>query len=173
MLSREHPCSAWPVNSVQQPFVVKEHVMDSKTTVQTLMDSIQRGDFDTAKTLLSDDFQFKGLIHRPLNGKTWLRLSASLKMAFAGLNYHFKVESADGNIVNTTSQMSGNNRGAFDLTGLRMGVISATNRYFSTATENHTITVKDEKVSSWAVEPTEGAGLMAIIKQLDVKLPKN
>jgi hypothetical protein len=94
-------------------------------------------------------------------------------MAFAGLNYHFKVESADGNTVNTTSQMSGNNRGAFDLTGLRMGVISATNRKFSTATENHTITVKDEKVSSWAVEPTEGAGLMAIIKQLDVKLPKN
>ena len=146
--------------------------MDSKTTVQTLMDSIQRGDFDKAKTLLSDDFQFKGLVPRPLNGKTWLRLSASLKMAFAGLNYHFKVESADGNIVNTTSQMSGNNRGAFDLTGLRMGVISATNRNFSTATENHTITVRDEKVSSWAVEPTEGAGLMAIIKQLDVKLPK-
>ena len=173
MLCRKHPIRAWPVNAVQQPFTVKENVMDSKTTVQTLMDSIQRGDFDKAKTLLSDDFQFKGLVPRPLNGKTWLRLSASLKMAFAGLNYHFKVESADGNIVNTTSQMSGNNRGAFDLTGLRMGVISATNRNFSTATENHTITVRDEKVSSWAVEPTEGAGLMAIIKQLDVKLPKN
>ena len=147
--------------------------MNSQETVQTLMDSVQRGDFDKAKTLLSDDFQFKGLVRKPINGKTWLRMSASLKMAFAGLNYHFKVESADGNIVNTTSQMSGNNRGAFDLTGLRMGVISATNRNFSTATENHTITVKDKKVSSWVVEPTEGAGLMAILKQLDVKLPKN
>jgi len=30
--------------------------------------------------------------------------------------------------------------------------------------------VKNEKVSSWVVEPTEGAGLMAILKQLDVKL---
>ena len=147
--------------------------MNSQETVQTLLDSVQRGDFDRAKTLLADDFQFKGMIHRPINGKTWLRMSASLKMAFAGLDYHFKVDSADGNIVNTTSQMSGNNRGAFDLTGLRMGVISATNRNFSTATENHTITVKDEKVSSWVVEPTEGAGLMAILKQLDVKLPKN
>ena len=144
--------------------------MNSQETVQTLMDSVQRGDFDKAKTLLSDDFQFTGLVRRPINGKTWLRMSASLKMAFTGLNYHFKVESTDGSVVNTTSQMSGNNRGAFDLTGLRMGVISATNKDFSTAKENHTITVKGEKVSSWVVERTEGAGLMAILKQLDVKL---
>jgi hypothetical protein len=144
--------------------------MNSQETVQTLMDSIQRGDFDKAKTLLSDDFQFKGLIHRPINGKTWLRMSASLKMAFTGLNYHFKVDSAKGNVVNTTSQMSGSNRGAFDLTGLRMGVVSATNKNFSTAMEKTTITVKNEKVSSWVVEPTEGAGLMAILGQLGVNL---
>jgi len=145
--------------------------MNSLETVQTLMDSVQKGDFDKAKTLLSDDFQFKGLVRRPINGKTWLRMNASLRMAFAGLNYHFKVDSAKGNIVNTTSQMSGMNCGAFDLTSLRLGVISATNRNFSTARENHTITVKNEKVSSWVVEPTEGAGLMAILKQLGIKLP--
>ena len=143
--------------------------MTSQETVQALMDSVQRGDFDKAKTLLSDDFQFKGMIRRPISGKTWLKMSASLKMAFAGLNYHFKVDSATGNVVNTSSQMTGNNRGAFDLTGLHMGVISATNKNFSTARENHTITVKNEKVSSWVVEPTEGAGLMEILKQLDVK----
>lgn len=145
--------------------------MNSLETVTALMDSIQRGDFDRAKTLLSDDFRFKGLISRPINGKTWLRMSASLKMAFAGLNYHFKVDSAHGNIVNTTSQMSGNNRGALDLTGVRMGVVSATHKNFSTALENHTITVQGGKVSSWVAEPTSGAGLMAILKQLDVKLP--
>ncbi len=143
--------------------------MNSQETVQALMDSVQRGDFDKAKTLLSDDFQFKGMVRRPINGRTWLRMSASLKMAFAGLNYHFKVDSADGNVVNTSSQMSGNNRGAFDLTGLRMGVISATNKDFSTPRESHTITVKNEKVSSWVVKPTEGAGLMAILQQLGVK----
>lgn len=145
--------------------------MTSQETVQALMDAVQKGDYDRAKTLLSDDFQFKGLVSRPLNGKTWLGMIASLRMAFAGLNYHFKVDSAHGNVVNSTSQMSGHNRGAFDLTGLHMGVISATNRNFSTATESNTITVKNEKVSSWVVEPTEGAGLAAILKQLGVKLP--
>ena len=145
--------------------------MNSQEIVQTLMDAVQKGDYEKAKTLLSDDFQFRGLIRKPINGKIWLGMIASLRMAFAGLNYQFKVESAHGNIVNTTSQMSGNNRGAFDLTGLRMGVISATNRKFSTTMENNTITVKNNKVSSWVVEPTEGAGLAAILKQLGVKLP--
>lgn len=145
--------------------------MTSQETVQAIMDAVQKGDCDRAKTLLSDDFQFKGLVSRPLNGKTWLGMVASLRMAFAGLNYHFKVDSAHGDVVNSTSQMSGHNRGAFDLTGLHMGVISATNRNFSTATESNTITVKNEKVSTWVVEPTEGAGLAAILKQLGVKLP--
>jgi ketosteroid isomerase-like protein len=150
---------------------VKEKNMNSQETAQALMDAVQRGDFDKAKTLLTEDFRFNGLVRRPINGRIWLRLGASLRMAFNGLNYHFKVESTEGNVVNTTSQMSGNNRGAFDLTGLRMGVISATNRDFSTPMEKIKITVRDGKVSSWVVKPTEGAGLMAILKQLGVKVP--
>jgi len=143
--------------------------MNSQETVQALIDAVQRGDFDKAKTLISDDFQFKGLIRRPISGKTWLKLGASLLMAFNGLNYHFKVENSNGDVVNITSQMSGNNRGAFDLTSLHMGVISATHKDFSTTMENNKITVRDEKVSSWVVERTEGAGLMAILGQLGVK----
>lgn len=143
--------------------------MTSQETVQALMDSIQRGDFDRAKTLISDDFRFKGMIPRSISGRTWLKMGTSLRLAFTALNYNFKVNSTDGNIVNSTTQMSGNNRGAIDLTGLRMGVVSATNRNFSTAVENNKITVKNGKVSSWVVEPTEGAGLLAILGQLGVK----
>jgi hypothetical protein len=135
------------------------------------MDSIQRGDFDKAKTLLSDDFRFKGLVPGWISGRTWLKMGTSLRLAFTGLKYNFLVNGADGDIVTSTSQMSGNHRGAIDLTGLRLGVVSATNRNFSTAVENNKITVKNGKVSSWVVEPTEGAGLMAILGQLGVKLP--
>jgi hypothetical protein len=156
---------------VQNQRLIEETIMTSQETVQALMDSIQRGDFDMAKTLISDDFRFKGMVPRSISGRTWLRMSTSLRLAFTGLKYNFKVHGTDGNIVNTTSQLSGNNRGAFDLTGLRMGVISATNKNFSTAVENNKITVKNGKVSSWVVEPTEGAGLMAILGQLGVKLP--
>ncbi len=145
--------------------------MDSKETVQALMDSVQRGRFDTARTFLSDDFQISGFSPKPLNSKKWLNMIANLKMACADLNYHFQVDGAEGNVVHTTSQLSGTNSGAFDFTDINMGVISATNKKFSIAREKTQITVKGDKVTSWAIEPTEGAGFTAILGQLGVKLP--
>ena len=135
------------------------------------MDSIQKGDFKNAKNLLADDFQFSGPIPEPVNREEWLAISASLKNAFPDLDYHFKVIGADDDIVKTTSQLSGTHRGSFDLTNMKMGVIPATNKPFSAKLENTKITVKDNKVTSWAVEPTEGAGLKAILGQLGIKVP--
>jgi hypothetical protein len=47
-----------------------------------------------------------------------------------------------------------------------MGVIPATHKAFSAKLEKTKVTVKEDKITSWAVEPTEGAGLMAILAQL-------
>ena len=70
--------------------------MDTKTTVQSLMDAIQMGDFEKAKTLFADDFKFSGPVPEPISGEAWLGMSASLKAAFPDLNYRFKIESVDG-----------------------------------------------------------------------------
>jgi hypothetical protein len=144
--------------------------MDSRETAQALMDSVQRGRFDTAKTFLAEDFQISGFAPKPLNSKKWLNMIANLKMACADLNYHFQVDGAEGNVVHTSSQLSGTNSGAFDFTDIDMGVVSATHKKFSSARQMTKITVKDEKVTSWAIEPTEGAGWIAILGQLGVKL---
>jgi hypothetical protein len=50
-----------------------------------------------------------------------------------------------------------------------MGVIPATDKTFVATREKTKITVKENKITSWVVEPTQGAGLMAILSQLDVK----
>ncbi|HLO31574.1 MAG TPA: ester cyclase [Anaerolineales bacterium] len=145
--------------------------MNKREIVQSLMDSIQKGDFNNAKTLLADNFQFSGPIPEPINREAWLGMSASLKTAFPDLDYHFKVIGADDDVVRTTSQLSGTHRGSFDLTNMKMGVIPATNKPFAAKLENTKITVKDNKVTSWAVEPTQGAGLKAILDQLGIKSP--
>jgi predicted ester cyclase len=133
------------------------------------MDSIQKGDFENAKTLLSDDFEFRGSIPEPINAEAWLGMSASLKTAFPDLNYHFKVIGADGDVVKSTTQLSGTNSGSFDLTGMNMGMIPATHKTFSAKIEKTKVTVKDGKITLWTVEPTDGAGLKAILGQLGVK----
>lgn len=145
--------------------------MNKRETVQALMDSIQKGDFVTAKSMLADDFQFSGPIPDPINAETWLGLSASLKTAFPDLDYHFTVIGAEGEAVRVTAQLNGTHSGEFDLTGMDMGVIPATNKSFSAKLEKMKVTVREDKISSWSVEPTDGAGLMAILKQLDVLVP--
>jgi len=145
--------------------------MNKRETVQALMDAVQKGDLEFAKSMLADDFQFSGPIPEPINRDAWLEMSASLKTAFPNLDYHFKVIGAEGDVVRSTSQLSGTHNGAFDLTNMNMGVIPATSKTFSTKSEKIKITVKDDKITLWAVESNDGAGLMEILKQLDVKLP--
>jgi len=140
--------------------------MNKRETVQALVDSIQKGDFENAKTMLADDFQFSGPIPEPINKEAWLGMSSSLRTAFPDIDYRFKVIGAEGDVVRTTSQLSGTHTGSFDLTNMQMGVIPATNKAFSAKLEKTKITVKENKVTSWAVEPTDGAGLKAILGQL-------
>ena len=143
--------------------------MNKREIVQGLMDSIQKGDFENAKSMLADDFQFSGPVPEAINAEAWLGMSASLKTAFPDLNYHFKVSGADGDVVKSTTQLSGTHSGSFDLTNMNMGIIPATNKAFSAKVEKTKVTVKDNKISLWAVEPTDGAGLKAILGQLGVK----
>jgi predicted ester cyclase len=145
--------------------------MNKRETVQALMDAVQKGDFENVKPMLADDFQFSGPVPEPINKETWLAMSASLKTAFPDLDYHFKVIGAEGDVVRSTSQLSGTHNGAFDLTNMNMGVIPATNKAFSVNLEKVKVVVKGDKIASWIVGPTEGAGLMAILKQLEVVLP--
>lgn len=145
--------------------------MNKRETVQTFLDAVQKGDLETANSLLADDFQFSGPVPEPVNKDAWLGMTSSLRAAFPDLDYHFKVIGADGDIVRATSQLSGTHTASFDLTGMQMGVIPATNKTFVATREKARITVKENKITTWAVEPTQGAGLMAILKQLEVQIP--
>jgi len=143
--------------------------MNKRETVQAFMDSIQEGEFENARTMLADDFQFSNAVSEPINTEAWLGMSASLKTAFPDLDYHFKVIGAEGDVVKTTMQMSGTHSGSFDLRSMDMGVIPATNKPFSVKREKTRLTVKGNKITAWAVEETEGAGLNAILGQIKPK----
>jgi len=145
--------------------------MDSKATVQALMDAVQKGDFVKAQSTLSNDFQFSGPVPQPISGPAWMGMSASLKTAFPDLNYQFKTESVDGDTVHISAQLKGTHKGTLDLSAMGLGVIPPTNKTFAAALEHGESSVQDGKVKTWVMKSTEGAGLMAILGQLGVKLP--
>ena len=135
------------------------------------MDSVQKGDFENAKTMLADDFQFSGPVAEPIHREAWLGMSASLRTAFPDLDYHFKVIGTEGHVVRTTSQWSGTHSGSLDLTGMNLGVFPATNKSFVANRDRTKLTVNENKITSWVVEPAQGVGVLEIIKQLDAKMP--
>jgi predicted ester cyclase len=145
--------------------------MNKRETVEALFDSVQKGNLEIAESMLADDFQFSGPVPEPINKEAWLGMSSSLMTAFPDLDYHFKVIGTQGDIVRTTSQLSGTHTGSLDLTDMQLGVIPATNKTFVTTREKTKITVKENKITTWAVEPTQGAGVLEILKQLEVELP--
>ncbi len=140
--------------------------MNKRETVQAFVDSIQQGEFENAKSMLADDFQFSDAVSEPINTETWLGRSASLRTAFPDLDYHFKVIGTEGDVVRTTMQLSGTHSGSFDLTNMNMGVLPATHKTFSVKREKTKLTIKGTKITAWVVEETEGAGLKAILGQL-------
>ena len=145
--------------------------MNKRETVEALLDSVQKGDLETAKTMLADDFQFSGPVPEPISKEAWLEMSTSLKTAFPDLDYHFKVIGTQGDVVRMTSQLSGTHKSSLDLTSINMGVIPATDKTFVATREKTKITVKEDKITAWAAEPTQGAGVRGILKQLDVEIP--
>jgi hypothetical protein len=134
--------------------------MDTKATVQALMDAVQKGDFEKAQSTLANDFQFSGPVPQPISGPAWMGMSAS-----------FKIESVDGNTTHISAQLKGTHTGTLDLSAMGMGVIPPTNKTFAAAYEKGEASVQDGKVKTWAMKGTEGAGLMAILDQLGVKMP--
>ncbi len=143
--------------------------MNKRETVQTFMDFVQKGEFELAKSMLADDFQFTGPVAEPINKADWLEMSINLKTAFPDLNYHFKMIGTDGDVVRSTTQLSGTHTGTLNLVNMKMGETPATNKPVSAKMAKTRLTVKKDKISLWAVEPTEGAGLPAILTQLGVK----
>ena len=96
-------------------------------------------------------------------------MSVNLKAAFPDLNYHFKVIGTDGDIVRSTTQLSGTHTGTLDLSNISLGSTLATNIPVSVKMSKTRITVKNDMITLWVDDPVDGAGLTAILVQLGVK----
>ncbi len=145
--------------------------MNQREIVQALLDSVQRGDFEKAKSLLSNDYQFSGPVPEPINAETWLGINKSLKTAFPDLDYHFRVDGVEGDVTKISAELKGTHSGLLDLSPLGLGATPATDKSFAIPREYGKVTCKGDKVISWVVDRIEGGGLMGILTQLGIPVP--
>jgi hypothetical protein len=174
MFQREHSFRPGPISLEAVQLKVKENIMNAREIVQALFDSVQRGDFQKARFLISKDCQFSGPVPEPIKREAWMGINRNLKKACPNLDYHFhvdRVDGLDGGVVKISAELKGTHSEVLDLSPVGLGVTPATNKSFATPREHGKVTIKGNKVASWVVEPIEGGGLMGILGQLGIKLP--
>jgi hypothetical protein len=148
--------------------------MNPREIAQALLDSVQRGDFQKAKFLVSNDCQFSGLVPEFIRREAWIAINKNLKKAFPNLDYHFHMdglEGLDGHVVKISAEIKGTHSGDLDLRSVGLGVTPATNKSFAMPHEHCRVAIKDGKVASWVAEPIEGGGLIGILGQLGLAVP--
>ncbi len=144
--------------------------MDARETIQALMDAIQAGDFEKVRFLINPIDFFCGpslAITGMVLACPWMAIGASLKSAFPDLDYQFRIEGVDENIVRFSTQFKGTHTGDLDLTAMKMGIISATNKHIVTDREHGIAVVRNGKVISWAMEPIKCTNLFTLLEHLD------
>jgi hypothetical protein len=101
----------------------------------------------------------------------FLGLMELMWKAFPDIQFNSQLVNIKGNVIRFTNQLAGTHTGDLDLSAMGMGVIPATGRSFSMAREDGESVIADGYIISTHVQPTEGAGLMAILHQLGVEVP--
>jgi hypothetical protein len=174
MFQRERSLRPGPIGSEAVQWKVKENIMNAREIVQALFDSVQRGDFQKARFLVSNECQFSGPVPEPIQREAWMGMNKNLKKACPNLDYHFhvdRVDGLDGGVVKISAELKGTQSGVLDLSPLGLGVTAATDKSFAMPREHGEVTIKHDKVASWVVEPSEGGGLKGILGQLGIAVP--
>jgi predicted ester cyclase len=133
--------------------------------------AMNSGDWEKVASFLSEDFKFMGPVPEPIGGMEWIGLSESLKRAFPDIRYNLRIDSIEGDVIRTTTQLSGTHTGDLDLTAMGFGVIPATGISFSNPEEEGDAVVRGDKVVSLHVKSVEGSGLMGILQKIGVEIP--
>jgi hypothetical protein len=141
--------------------------MDPEALAQKVQAAFEAGDWDTVLSYMTDDFQADGVgFAQPLGAQEWLVVSKALRGGFPDISYNFEIESVEGDVVRSSTQITGTHTGDLDLSPLGMGVIPATGRSISAPREvNESVAAGDKFKSIYFHTPEEG-GLRGILGQI-------
>lgn len=145
--------------------------MSVRELAESFTMAMNSGNWEKVASFLSEDFKFIGPVREPISGKEWIGLSKSMQRAFPDIQYNLRIDSVEGDVVKTTTKLSGTHTGDFDLTAMGFGVIPATGISFSNPEEEGEAVVKGDKVISLHVKSVEGSGLMGILQKIGVEIP--
>lgn len=138
--------------------------MNPINVVMNLEKEISGGDLSKAGQYLSDDFKFVGVGRESFNKDQSLGVWATLRAALPDFNHNMRNLRESGNMVYATVEVTGTHKGTLSIP--HGPTLPATGRRLQNPLERIAITVKNGKVTEWAVETVPGGGLAGVLGQL-------
>jgi ketosteroid isomerase-like protein len=132
--------------------------------VKKLDQEISGGDLGRAGEYMADGFRFVGVQAAPLGKSETLGVWAALRTALPDFNHNLRDLREAGNIVYGVVEVTGTHKGTFTVP--HGPALAATGRKFRNPAERVAITVRDGKVTEWAVEQVPGGGVAGVLGQL-------
>ena len=145
--------------------------MNELETSKKLLSSIEANDRASAQKLLAEDFTFSGPVPEPINGPTWLAMTAKLLKAFPDWEYNVSDLRADKNIVHLSVQISGTHKGELDLSDMGLPKVPATGKKIRMPRDTAELKIEGGKVRYFKTAANSESGVTGILKQLGVAMP--
>ena len=140
--------------------------MSAEDTVKNLFELLEANDLDAAAAMLDDGFTFSGPIPEPVDGQQWLGLQAKLNAAFPDLSFNLDHVHIHGDVIHATVQLTGTHEAELDLSPMGMPNVPATGKSINLPSEELSVSVEGDKVTSVSGPAVEGGGVMGILSQL-------
>lgn len=138
--------------------------MNPLSVLMSLDKEISGGDLSKAGQYIADDFKFVGVGPEAFNKDQTLGVWATLRAALPDFNHNLRNLRESGNIVYGVVEVTGTHTGTLAIP--HGPTLKATGRKLQNPQERVAITVRNGKVTEWAVESVPGGGLAGVIGQL-------
>jgi predicted ester cyclase len=121
---------------------------------------------------LTDDMVFAGPVPQPVGKREFVGLMVAMVAAMPDWKFNATDFKENGNQVTMTFQITGTQTGELNLPMPGFQKLPATGKHVSLPKEPTTVTVKDGKISRLEASVVPGGGVMGILAQLGVQVPK-
>lgn len=143
--------------------------MTNTELVASLMENLEKGNFDTADNLMADYFNLELPIPFPIGKPQLLMFLKLFKTALPDWAYNFKVVSEEGNLVKGEIRPFGTHTIDFSFPGLP--AIAASNKQFSLPAFSVEFVVENEKIVKMKFPNLPLFDIATQLKDIGVSLP--
>ena len=133
--------------------------------------AMERGDFDSARGMMTDDFTFSGPVPEPVDRESFLGLMRGLIAGLPDWSFGMRDLREDGDVVHGLAHVSGTHIGTISLPFLGIPDLPATGRHAENADEPVTMTVRGGKLAGIHADVGPDGGVAGILRQLGATIP--